>query len=425
MKHLTNLIDTAKDIGKNTLAIAKKPIFYLSLLAALAAPLKSQGIPDDFPPEINRGDMENPHKQPNDRSLHWYGSGDANDDGIITLSGDVSAMQSGAQNDMADVDGDGIPSTPQDIITLQDYFNGNISYLPGWWNRLQTRAEKESWLEKMLAIDQTDTNTWIDGTIDERFISGNFATQLVLNFYGFDKQNIDDNDIPVKYDTTNMGRFNIPVYRVSVGHNTTNWGHGMNVVIVEGDPRNFYNLCFVEPQNDSINVTPPVWNMPYNSQYRIQAMWSFNSTGSPDMPIPYLIEGFNIDEIGADSIYYGPVEGLILERPDWISDFPEGLPTVGVDTRGFTGPTGFELYQNYPNPFNSATKIKYNLPIRGFVNLNIYNLKGEKIRTLIDSDQNPGIHEIGFNASNHPSGIYLYRLQAGKHSNTKKMTIIK
>ena len=423
MKHLTNIIDTAKDIGKNTLAIAKKPIFYLSLLAALAAPLKSQGIPDDFPPEINLGDVVNSYKQPNDRSLGWR-SGDANNDGIITLGEDVSAMQTGAQNDMADVDGDGIPSTPQDIITLQNYFNGIISYLPGWWNRLQTRAERESWLEKMLTINQTDTNTWVNGTIDERFISGNFAAQLALDFFGHNKLNPDDNDIPVKYDTTNIGRVNIPVYYVSIDHLGTNWGHGMNAILVGEDPLNFYDWCFVEPQNDSINVMPGDWNIPYNSNIIIGGIRNFNQIGSPDIPNLLPLVGFNISEQGNDSLIL-QAQNLVFPRPDWISDFPEGLPTVGVDTRGFTGPTSFELYQNYPNPFNSATKIKYNLPIRGFVNLNIYNLKGEKIRTLIDSDQNPGIHEIDFNASNHLSGIYLYRLQAGKYSNTKKMTIIK
>ena len=392
--------------------------------------VSAQSIPDEYPPEINLGDVVNSYKQPNDRSLHWDGSADASNNEIIILGEDVSAMQAGAQNYMADVDGDGIPSTQQDIILLQDYFNGNISYLPGWWNRLQTRAERESWLEKMLTINQTDTNTWVNGTIDERFISGNFAAQLALDFFGHNKLNPDDNDIPVKYDTTNIGRVNIPVYYVSIDHLGTNWGHGMNAILVGEDPLNFYDWCFVEPQNDSINVMPGDWNIPYNSNIIIGGMRHFNQTGSPDMPSPYAILGFNISETGEDSLFWGPREGLILERPDWISDFPEGLPTVGVDTRGFTGPTSFELYQNYPNPFNSATKIKYSLSKPTFITLTVYNLNGRTIRTLISDIKSPGDYQVQWNGTDDngitvSTGIYLTRLEAGGQSDVIKMIYLR
>lgn len=425
MKHLTSILDTAKNIGKSTLSLVGKPLTYISLLGALAAPLVAQPDPDDYPPEINTGDMLNPYKQPNDRSLRWYGSGDANDDGVITYDGDVVEMQLGTQNDMADIDGDGTPSTDEDITIMQQYFGGDIPYLPGWWNRLESREERESWLEKMLAIDQTDTITWVNGTVEERFISGNFATQLVLNFYDFDKQNPEDNDIPAKYDTTNLGRFNIPLYIVSVSSNESNWGHGMNAVLLGENPLNFYDWSFVEPQNDSLNLVPPTSGMPYNSIYRIQGMLHFNQTGSPDMPFPFNVVRFLINEVGEDSLYYDPPEGFITERPDWISDFPEGLPTVGLDTRGFAIPNSFELYPNYPNPFNGSTTIRYEIPVGGHVNISVYNSNGQLVRKLVEGNKNPGTHIIDFDGTNLPSGLYISRLQAGNHSDSKKMLLIK
>jgi len=420
-------VNKINEIRKDALAVAKKPFVYLPLLSALSTPLAAQVDPDEFPPEINIGDMLNPYKQPNDRSLDWYGSGDVDGDGLITYWGDFTAMVAGTENDQADIDGDGVPSTDEDIAHYQDYWDGNIDYLQGWWNRLETREESESWLEKMLVIDQTNTdNTWVDGSIEDRFISGNFRDQLRMNFYGFDKQNEDDNDIPVKYDTTNIGRFNIPLYGVSVDHLGSNWGHGMNAILLGENPLNFEDWGFVEPQDDGINIIPPSWNMPYNSVYRVQGALNFNQTGSPDMALPLTIVRFIVDETGEDSLYYDPIEELITERPDWISDFPEGLPTVGIDTRtDFTTPSEFELYSNYPNPFNPTTTFSYKLPEKSHVHVDVYNIQGAKVKSLIDTDQNPGRYKVNFDASNESSGIYLYTVQAGDQVKTGKMTVIK
>ena len=421
MKGLNNIVNTVKDFSKDVLAVAKNPLVYLSLLNTLAAPLAAQADPDDFPPEINTGDMLNPYKQPNDRSLDWYGSGDVDGDGMITYWGDFTAMVAGAQNDRADIDGDGIPSTDADIAHFQDYWDGNINYLQGWWNRLETRAERESWLEKMLAIDQTDLLEWVDGDEETRFISGNFRAQLGTNFYGFNKQNEEDNDIPTKYDTTNIGRFNIPLYGVSVSHNATNFGHGMNAILLGENPLNFDDWSFVEPQNDSINLVPPTDGMPYNGKYRIQAMLNFNFS---DMPFPLNIVRFNIDENGEDSLEY-PLPDLITERPDWISDFPEGIPPVGIDEGRFTTISDFELYSNYPNPFNSSTTIRYDLSNRNHVHLNVYDISGRIVKSLVDIDQNSGLHEIDFDASGLPSGVYLYQLEAGDQIKSKRMVVVK
>jgi hypothetical protein len=88
-------------------------------------------------------------------------------------------------------------------------------------------------------------------------------------------------------------------------------------------------------------------------------------------------------------------------------------------------PTKFMLYQNYPNPFNSSTTISYDLPERSRVKLSIYNLLGQEVATLVNDEQEPGRYNVKFDASDLPSGVYFYRLEAGKFIEQKKMILIK
>ncbi len=85
----------------------------------------------------------------------------------------------------------------------------------------------------------------------------------------------------------------------------------------------------------------------------------------------------------------------------------------------------YSLYQNYPNPFNPSTKISWQTPINGRQILKVYDILGREISTLVDDYKNAGKYEVEFNASSLPSGIYLYRLQAGNFSETKKMILLR
>jgi hypothetical protein len=88
-------------------------------------------------------------------------------------------------------------------------------------------------------------------------------------------------------------------------------------------------------------------------------------------------------------------------------------------------PKQFELLQNYPNPFNPSTKIKYAIPTDEFVNLTVYNMLGKTITTLVNEQKNTGSYEVVFDASVLSSGVYFYKLTAGKYINIKKMVVIK
>jgi hypothetical protein len=88
-------------------------------------------------------------------------------------------------------------------------------------------------------------------------------------------------------------------------------------------------------------------------------------------------------------------------------------------------PDKFELFQNYPNPFNPSTLIKFSLPEKEQVNLNVYNISGELVQTLINQRMDEGYYEVIFSAVNFASGVYYYTIRAGSFIDTKKMIIIK
>jgi hypothetical protein len=84
-----------------------------------------------------------------------------------------------------------------------------------------------------------------------------------------------------------------------------------------------------------------------------------------------------------------------------------------------------KLYQNYPNPFNPSTKITFTLAKSEYVTLYVYNTLGQKVETRLDTKMTAGSHDVEFNASDLPSGIYFYRIQAGEFSRVKKMVLLR
>jgi hypothetical protein len=88
-------------------------------------------------------------------------------------------------------------------------------------------------------------------------------------------------------------------------------------------------------------------------------------------------------------------------------------------------PENIILLHNYPNPFNASTTISYNLAKQENVIIDIYDMLGRKIETLLNSNQPAGDHSIIWNADNASSGIYFYKLSAGESVQTKRMILLK
>ena len=112
-------------------------------------------------------------------------------------------------------------------------------------------------------------------------------------------------------------------------------------------------------------------------------------------------------------------DGLPLGDLNW---YPEAM---GIKQISNGIPAKFILNQNYPKPFNPTTNIKYSITKSGLVTLKIYNVLGQEVATLVNQDQRPGNYVVDFNASNLASGVYMYRLESGNYSLTKKMVLLK
>jgi len=85
----------------------------------------------------------------------------------------------------------------------------------------------------------------------------------------------------------------------------------------------------------------------------------------------------------------------------------------------------YSLSQNYPNPFNPTTQINYTLEKSGLVTVKVYDILGKLVATLVNEQQNPGLHTINFNAARFTSGVYIYQINSGSFTSTKKMILVK
>ncbi|MFH0881981.1 MAG: T9SS type A sorting domain-containing protein, partial [bacterium] len=130
-------------------------------------------------------------------------------------------------------------------------------------------------------------------------------------------------------------------------------------------------------------------------------------------------------------------------QPDQIAELIENLPASGVKVYAITDtavtldvpdeialPKRFALYPNYPNPFNPDTQIRFELPESVPVKLVIYNVLGQQVRSLVNRRMQPGSHTVMFDGRSNDgiplaSGVYFYRLEAGRFVKNRKMVLLK
>jgi hypothetical protein len=160
----------------------------------------------------------------------------------------------------------------------------------------------------------------------------------------------------------------------------------------------------------------PLFRDPENGDFHLMATYCGDSVDSPciDMGSPFILDSL------LDCSW-----GLGTSRSD-MGAFCGGDSTqVEVPENNNRLPNRFQLFQSYPNPFNDHTIIPFNLPANSEISLNIYNLAGQLVETLVDGPIPAGHHSATWNASGYSSGIYFYKLQAGDFVQAKKMNLIK
>ena len=140
---------------------------------------------------------------------------------------------------------------------------------------------------------------------------------------------------------------------------------------------------------------------------------------------------FDVPQIVDDETNYvfAPGIGIIKRFGAWSNDVLyaaniNGFP-LGLSHDETPLPSTFEMVYNYPNPFNPTTMIEYQLPSTGFVRLEVFDVRGCKVATLVNERQNAGTHDVRFDGSNLTSGIYIYTLMSANAIVANKCVLLK
>lgn len=171
---------------------------------------------------------------------------------------------------------------------------------------------------------------------------------------------------------------------------------------------NLYDLALKITQ--SSNSNPSFFTMPI--QIKVNS-----STGDTIITVfnNAQVQNFNI------TVANEPIS-ITVDPNNWIL---KTINSVVVGIEDEMQPQTFSLEQNYPNPFNPVTKIKFTLASNEYTTLKVYDIIGKEISTLVNNQMEKGHYEINFDASNLPSGVYLYTLNAGGYKETRKMILMR
>jgi hypothetical protein len=153
----------------------------------------------------------------------------------------------------------------------------------------------------------------------------------------------------------------------------------------------------------------------------------FSATELDSMNTRWIPEGGeNIGNIVIDMIDVRQSDGYVAVAThgngvysSYITEIPSSLEEI------IHLPASLLLYPAYPNPFNATTTIKYSIPYRGWVKLQVYNMLGEKVMTLIDNNILAGEHELQWTAADLASGTYIIKMRFENHTKTQKVMLVK
>jgi hypothetical protein len=199
-----------------------------------------------------------------------------------------------------------------------------------------------------------------------------------------------------------------------------------------------------DPGNSSINV----YNNPPDVQvYYYDIVYAYSEDGgvtwsTPEIAVSVPNETSTFPSIAGVEVgsgtatvhfvyYYDAIPGSAVLGTNgystesvWRYDTIEFTTTLSVGSES-GAVSDFQLEQNYPNPFNPSTTINYTLPERSEITLKVYDILGNEVATLVNTTQEAGKYDVSFDATRFASGLYIYTLNAGKYTLSKKMMLIK
>lgn len=196
-----------------------------------------------------------------------------------------------------------------------------------------------------------------------------------------------------------------------------------------------------EEQTISMNVWSPREGVPVLMKVEQQ-----NGSAEYEIAVPTTTSNeweeftWNMSEAGTETewdvitLIFDLVDGQIGDGSEDFTWYFDELSVYGVDQEHTSADTDHRpgdipfrhaLHQNYPNPFNPATSIRFDLPERSNVSLEVFDITGRRVALLASGDHTAGTHTVSFDASGLSSGIYFYHLQADNFLDTRHMTLVK
>lgn len=152
--------------------------------------------------------------------------------------------------------------------------------------------------------------------------------------------------------------------------------------------------------------------------------WSTNSCHRYDTSFTHPPETVSSGHDGPADIYINRRDNILCvpnfyrQDVDFVEIYPSSTDDISVPAR-------YNTLSNYPNPFNAGTTIKYTLENAGPVLIQVFDLMGRRLKTLVNTLQNAGEHSVTWDAGDYSTGIYFYSIKAGEYTETRKMTLVK
>jgi YVTN family beta-propeller protein len=296
------------------------------------------------------------------------------------------------QNVLVGVGPEGIKYYNGKIYVANTGFNG-AGYDPGTISVIDAGT--------FLVIDTINVglNPWdLDVDSQERLIvvcAGNYATVSgQMDIVNLNTGNV-VNTVPFISSPTSVGINSLDQCYVGT------FGSGVTV----------YNLITQSFERDESNPLPGGPGIDYDAQNNVY------------------ITDFNEDSVRVFSLSHQKIAAYgVGDGPASISIYDPSVTNIGFTN--LTKPVNFELYQNYPNPFNPTTNIRFEISDFGFVSLNIYDLSGKLVRTLISETKRPDMYIVQWDGRDNTgrllaSGVYFYHLRVGGSSKINKMYLIR
>jgi hypothetical protein len=278
---------------------------------------------------------------------------------------------------------------------------------------------------------------WID---DDLFGCDTLANEFFVynadnedNFYGtappaFGVKLLCGPLVPSSGDTARFGDSKIPDYRNLPMTSYVRYVNGTD----PQNPQEVYNLLQGLSQDGSPLPNGTRYSFPGDpiagtgdldpfggNKHCVMGMGPFDfHPGDSQYVLIKIAVGHGLDNIGS------------LANLRYVLAYPNNYPTDAPDEGGEELPDRFSLSQNYPNPFNPTTVIKFSLPTRSEVSLEVFNVLGQKVKSLVNGELPAGEHSVTWDGTDRsgnrePSGVYFYRLKAGNYVQSRKMVLVR